>query len=144
MKHHIRLALVLLCSVSVAAAQEPSNSNPSVTPRVVEALVVGLSSENAGVQRSCALMLGQLRCSSSRIALMKVLRNGANAGCRSAAAWALCRIGDPSGVMLVRATAERDEDPRMRAICAWYYNQTILGLVRSDIGADVRDVAQNA
>jgi hypothetical protein len=65
-------------------------------------------------------MLGHLRYDRSRIKLMKLLRKGADGRCRAAKAWALSRNGDPSGLMEVRMVAERDDDPRLRAVCAWY------------------------
>lgn len=125
MRRNVRLALFILCCTVTAAAQEPSPSIHSVTPRVVASLLEGLSSDNPGLQRSCALMLGHVRCDRSRFALMKLLRNGADDRCRAAAAWALCRLGDPSGLMVVRTVAEKDDDPRLRAVCAWYYQQAM-------------------
>lgn len=119
------LALLILCCAVMTTAQEHAVSNPSVTPRIIASLLDGLSSGNPGLQRSCALMLGHVRCDRSRIALMKLLRSGADGRCRAAAAWALCRIGDPSGLFVVRIVAETDDDPRLKAVCAWYYRQAM-------------------
>jgi HEAT repeat protein len=136
MRRDICILLVLIFSNVVATAQAPLRSDPPISPRVVNTLLDGLASENAGVQRSCALMLGHLQCGRSRIALMNVLRNGPDERCRAAAAWALCRIGDPSGLMVVRSTAEKDESLRLRAICAWYYREVQQGRDLSAQGSE--------
>lgn len=125
MKRFVFCACLLFVAGAFATAQEAPDPVHKVSHRVVATLMEGLSSENAGVRRSCALMLGQLRYGRARITLMAILRGGNDVRLRCAAAWALCRIGDPSGLMLVKSMAERDGDAGMRAVCAWYYRQAV-------------------
>ncbi len=112
----------LLVSAAPAAAggnELPANVNWDL---VVKNLVVGIKSDNLGLQRSCALMLGSLKAQDAVIPLMAALHNGTDCRVRSAAAWALCQIDDERGRYAVKQTVIWDGDARTKAICAWYYN----------------------
>ena len=118
------IAAIAMTGSSLSQAQSPITA-PDRSGLAEQNLLDGLQSDNVGVQRSCALLLGQIRSERAVIPLMHRLRNGQTAEVRMASAWALCRIGAPEGTYLVRRVAGRDIDQRVRTRCAWYY-QTLV------------------
>ncbi len=125
----MRRILVVALAVALVTvgmfASDPA-AKPAYNKAVVEQnLLIGLASDNAGLQRSCALMLGQIDSKRAVIALMGTLRSDRNESVRLAAAWALSRIQDPFGRYFVKTTVSFDESAKIRAYCAWYYNVNV-------------------
>lgn len=113
---------ILLLSGTAFARGEgdlPKNVNWDL---VEQNLLVGLNSDNLGLQRSCALMLGKIKAEGSVIPLMHVLRTNSDESVRAAAAWALCQIKSGIGTYAVKQTAVFDDCCKVKALCAWYYN----------------------
>ncbi len=120
------VVLVLAALTAMAVAGEPVEKAKAFDKaRVEQNLLVGLASENVGLQRSCALMLGQIKSDRAVLALMAKLRSSNDECVRIASAWALSRIGNPFGTYLVKTTVSFDESARIRAHCAWYYNTIV-------------------
>jgi HEAT repeat protein len=118
--------LVLAALTATLSAGDPAVTKPAYDKALVEQnLLAGLASDNSGLQRSCALMLGQIGSKKAVIALMAKLRSSQDETVRIASAWALSRIGDPFGTYLVRMTVSFDDNARIRAYCAWYYNVNV-------------------
>jgi len=127
MKKTFVLIVVLLVIVSALPAMPKDFvSMPEVTKTLVEDnLFNGLSSENLGLQRGCALMLGMIQSKRAVIPLMNVLHNNADENMRIAAAWALCKVGDARGVYAVKMAVKYDECTKVQATCAWYYENYV-------------------
>ena len=127
MKKTFVLIVVLLVIVSALPAMPKDFvSMPEVTKTLVEDnLFNGLSSENLGLQRGCALMLGMIQSKRAVIPLMNVLHNNADENTRIAAAWALCKVGDARGVYAVKMAVKYDECTKVQATCAWYYENYV-------------------
>lgn len=119
------LALAVMLVTVGMSAGDPAEKPPYNKAVVEQNLLIGLASDNAGLQRSCALMLGQIDSKRAVIALMGTLRSDRDESVRIAAAWALSRIQDPFGRYLVRTTVSFDESAKIRAYCAWYYNVNV-------------------
>lgn len=115
---------VALVTVGVSAG-DPAEKPAYNKSFVEQNLLAGLASDNTGLQRSCALKLGQIDSKRAVIALMDKLRSGQDESVRIAAAWALSRIQDPFGRYLVKTTVSFDENAKIRAYCAWYYNVNV-------------------
>ena len=121
-----KLALVLVILI-VSGFTIPTLAKESVLPssvnktNVEENLMAGLASENTGLQRSCALMLGEIQSDRAVIPLMETLRNHSDENVRIAAAWALCTIGDVRGIYAVKMAINNDESTRVKITCAWYF-----------------------
>jgi hypothetical protein len=127
MKKSIILIAVLTFAVFLAPlmAQEavlPQNANKTL---IEDNLFAGLTQNNTGLQRSCALMLGKLESDRAVIPLMAVFHTSPNANVRIAAAWALCKIGDPRGVYAVKMGVKYDEQTKVQTTCAWYYENFV-------------------
>jgi hypothetical protein len=127
----MKKSIVLLATVFVIAFAIPSMAKDSVLPPnadkklIEENLFIGLASDNVGLQRSCALMLGKIESERAVVPLMAVLHNNADVNIRAAAAWALCKIGDARGVYAVKMAVKYDESTKVQATCAWYYDNFV-------------------
>jgi hypothetical protein len=117
--------LTLVVFVVPVMAQEsvlPANVNKAI---VEKNLLIGLSSENQGLQRSCALMLGQIQADHAVIPLMSALKSSTSENVRIAAAWSLCQLGDARGSYAVKMATKFDDSNKVQAACAWYYETYI-------------------
>jgi hypothetical protein len=88
-------------------------------------LLVGLSSSNEGLRFSCALKLGDMKSSQAVIPLMALLRQCDSFKLKTAAAWALCNIGDARGTFAVKREVEFNSCCKTRLVCAWYYENKV-------------------
>jgi hypothetical protein len=126
MKTLLILTVIFILALSIPVhAQEtglPAGLNKSL---VEDNLLKGLSTENTGLQRSCALLLGRIKSDRGVIQLMDALHSNTNPSVRIAAAWALCRIGDSRGVYAVKMAVRFDESPKVQSTCAWYYENFV-------------------
>lgn len=120
--HGLFAALLLLVVVLPTWASESSLSLNAKKKLIEDNLFTGLASNNLGLQKSCVLMLGTLQSERAVIPLMSVLHDNDNENLRSAAAWALCKIGDARGIYAVKMAVKFDTSSKVRAVCAWYYN----------------------
>jgi HEAT repeat protein len=127
----MKKSIVLLTSLLVIACAIPVIAQESVLPPsankalIEDNLFIGLASDNLGLQRSCALMLGKIQSDRAVVPLLAVLRNGTDENMRVAAAWALCKIGDARGVYAVKMAVKYDESTKVQATCAWYYENLV-------------------
>ena len=126
MKRSLVVMLFLAGLAAMALAGEPAEKAKPFDKAKVEAnLLIGLASDNTGLQRSCALMLGQIKSDRAVLALMQKLRSSDDECVRIASAWALSRIGNPFGTYLVKMSVSFEESAKLRAHCAWYYNTMV-------------------
>ncbi len=117
------IAVIILASVAMPALAGEIALPSYANRELVEAnLFVGLASDNPGLQRGCALMLGKIESENGVIPLMLILHENANEHSRVAAAWALCKIGDARGVYAVKRAVQFDTSEKVCAVCAWYYD----------------------
>jgi expansin (peptidoglycan-binding protein) len=116
--------LVISCVIPLAAQESvlPPNANKAL---IEDNLFIGLTSDNLGLQRGCALMLGKIQSNRAVIPLMNILHTNADENVRVAASWALCKIGDARGVYAVKMAVKYDECTRVQATCAWYYENLV-------------------
>jgi len=117
------IAAMFLCGfVAPVLAQDdglPPNANKAL---IEENLLIGLASDNQGLKKSCALMLGQIYAKRGTIPLMAILRDSENPDLRIAAAWSLCRIGSGVGTYFVKHTVRFEDDLKVKTYCAWFYD----------------------
>ncbi len=118
-------ALVLVAFVIPVVAQESLLPPIANKTSIEDNLLIGLATNNIGLQRSCALMLGKIESDRAVIPLMATLHNHPDGNVRIAVAWALCKIGDARGVYAVKMATKYDESDRVQATCAWYYENLV-------------------
>jgi len=127
----MKKSIVLLALLSVIACAVPVMARQSVLPPdankvlIEDNLFIGMVSDNLGLQRSCALMLGEIVSDRAVVPLMAVLHNSSDENLRVAAAWSLCKIGDARGVYAVKMAVKYDESAKVQTTCAWYYENLV-------------------
>lgn len=131
MNNWIRLLIVAVLGIMLALPAGAGDKTkakllpPEKYNAAVENLLVGLQSDNKGLQKSCAYMLGVLEADEAVIPLMRMLRECEEPCGRCAVALALCRIGDARGVYAVKQMVRFDDCPQLRLRAAWFYNQYV-------------------
>jgi hypothetical protein len=148
MKGGIRFCLVAALGVMLVlpagAGDKPTKKllPPEKYEAVVANLLVGIQSDNEGLQKSCAHMLGVLEAEEAVIPLMRMLRDCDESCARVVAALALCRIGNPRGVYAVKQAVRFDECPKLKLAAAWFYNQYVKEgtFVFREIGHDTQEI----
>jgi len=138
----VLLALLLVVIYAVPAIAGESVLPPNADKELIEEnLFIGITSDNLGLQRVCALMLGKIQSNRAVIPLMNVLHTNADENMRVAAAWALCKIGDARGVYAVKMAVKYDECKKVQVMCAWYYENLVkqgtFTFVQPELPADV-------
>jgi FOG: HEAT repeat len=118
-------ALILAALVVPATAQESVLPPTANKPLIENNLFIGLASDNPGLQRSSALMLGTIQSGRALTPLMIALWDNPNENVRIAAAWALCQIGDINGINAVYRAVKNDPSLKVMLTCAWFYNAYI-------------------
>ena len=148
MKNWIRLSIVAGLGIMLALPAGAGDKTkakllpPEEYKAAVENLLVGLQSDNQGLQKSCAYMLGVLEAEEAVIPLMRLLRNCDQSCTRCQAALALCRIGDARGIYAVKQAVRFDDCPQLRLRAAWYYNQYVREgtFVFKEVGGEVKEI----
>jgi HEAT repeat protein len=127
----MKRSIVVLASLLAVAYVLPSMAKESVLPPnankalIEDNLLLGLAYGNAGLERSCVLMLGKIQSDRAVVPLMAILHSSTDENVRVAAAWALCKIGDARGVYAVKMAVKYDENAKVQATCAWYYENIV-------------------
>ncbi len=125
------LVLFLLVALAAMAAQVSYADDPlpptAKKELIEDNLFLGLQSQNDGLRRSCAYMLGVIQSSRAVIPLMRELRYSEDEDMRVAAAWALCRIGSGVGVYAVKTAVRWDDSQKVQNACAWFYENYVRG-----------------
>lgn len=84
-------------------------------------LLVGLQSDNLGLQASCAYMLGEMQSEKAINALSQVLRMNDDERLRLMAALSLVKIGTERSVYIVKRSAEFNDNLRVSRMCQKFY-----------------------
>jgi HEAT repeat protein len=116
------IALAIILALPATAGNLRKELGEAKYDLAVQNLLKGVSSDNIGLRRSSIYQLGQLEAQDGVIPLMRVLRSCTDEGCRVAAAWALCKIGDDRGVYAVKQAVRFDDSRKVQLHSAWYYN----------------------
>jgi HEAT repeat protein len=118
------IALAIAMALPATAHDMRNELGEAKYDRAVQNLLIGVSDENSnsGLRRSAIYMLGELEARQAVIPLMKVLHSCPDEKSRSAAAWALCKIGDFRGEYAVKQAVRFDESSKVKMQSAWYYN----------------------
>jgi len=85
----IVLTLLLAASTNLAKPK----TTIQIKDNTVESLIIGLNSDNLGLQSSSAYMIGELQLSEAVIPLLRILHSEKNEELRIMAALALYKIG---------------------------------------------------
>ena len=126
MKTRLLLSLALLFFAALSLyADDPALPVHANRPLIEKNLLVGLTSTNEGLRYSCALRLGEWKSTRAVIPLMAILKQCDNFKLKTAAAWALCNIGDPRGTCAVKREVAFSNCGKTKLVCAWYYENMV-------------------
>ncbi len=123
----IVLLLGMCCALAAAGfAGDPELESVLTAPPAIEkGLLQKLAGCDTCAAQDAAFLLGCRRCPNAVIPLMGMLHRGGSESCRIVAALSLCILGDERGTFAVKRAATFDASPRVRTICAWFYNQYV-------------------
>jgi HEAT repeat protein len=88
---------------------------------VKKSLLLGVESENLGLQSCAAYMLGEFCCDEAVVPLLKILHNSPYEEMRIMAALSLYKIGDSRGIYAIRQAIKFDDSKRVRKLCDKFY-----------------------
>jgi len=124
-----KLALVmgLSCFLAAAAFGDDPDLETVLTapPGIEKGLLEQLKGSDPSVVGNAAFLLGYRKCPQAVIPLMRILRTSESQSCRIAAALSLCLLGDGRGTFAVKRAATFDPSPKVRTLCAWFYDQYV-------------------
>ena len=117
------ILFLLFFFVSFGLAAAPAKwANNDQKEKAIENLLVGLNSDNEGLQSSSAFFLGEYNSREAVIPLMKILKNNSQEELRIQAALALFKIGDSRGIYAIERAIKFDQSKRVQEICSKFYN----------------------
>jgi len=120
---------ILLASLFMIVFSTIGFSYSPKLPKAVEAkkaiiaknLIQGLESQNEGVMLSAAYYLGEYKCESGVIPLMKVLHSKCCEGLRIMAALSLTKIGTGKSLYAVKQNTYLNDSESVRKFCLQFY-----------------------
>ena len=124
----VTMGTLALALVLAAPADQPDVRQAIGEVRyqqAVQNLLIGLASENDGLRRSSAYILGEIRSDDAVIPLMRALKSGTDEKTQIVAALSLCKIGDARGVFAVKQEARFSENSRVRNSCSWFFDRYV-------------------
>ena len=116
------IALAIILALPATAGDFRKELGEAKYDLAVKNFLKGVTADNIGLRKSSIYQLGQFEAQDAVIPLMRVLRSCTDEGCRVAAAWALCKIGDDRGVYAVKQAVRFDDSRKVKLHSAWYYN----------------------
>ena len=106
--------LILLSAMAVVSLPTPAAPQGDYE----RYLIGSLSDGNRGVRTSAAQLLGGMRCKAAVPRLMWMVEHDPDYAARITAALALCQIGDPKALPLLRRRAKHDLNKTVRRVLA--------------------------
>jgi len=88
---------------------------------IIKSLLLGVESENLGLQSSAAYMLGEFCCDKAVIPLLKILHNSPYEEMRIMAALSLYKIGDSRGIFAIKQAIKFDDSKWVSKLCDKFY-----------------------
>lgn len=88
---------------------------------IKKSLLLGVESENLGLQSCAAYMLGEFCCDEAVVPLLKILHNSPYEELRIMAALSLYKIGDSRGIFAIKQAIKFDVSKRVRKLCNNFY-----------------------
>lgn len=123
MKRLTTIIVLSLFLISFANAAAKPETIIQINDNTVQTLIVGLESDNVGLQSSSAYMIGELQLTQATIQLLRILHNEENEDLRISAALALYKIGTPIAIYAVKQAIKFDESERVSKHCASFYGE---------------------
>lgn len=130
MKELITVLIVLLFSITSLAA---TSSNAEKYRQIEDNLLVGMDTDNRGLQVSCAYFLGEMQSERAIIPLLKMLKNGETEEERIIAALSLAKIKSERGLFAIKQRIKFDDSERVQRLCEIFYTNHVVNELEGDI-----------
>jgi hypothetical protein len=128
--------------VGVSNALPKQKTTTQVNDNTIKTLIIGLNSNNLGLQSSSAYMIGELQLTQGVIPLLRILHTERNEELRIAAALALYKIGSPVAIYAVKQAIRFDDSERVSKLCANFYSEYLRNKISDEeINVDVSKTA---
>lgn len=101
--------------------------------QIEDNLIVGINTDNRGLQVSCAFFLGELKSERAVIPLLRMLKSGITEEERIIAALSLSKIKSEQGMFAVKQRIKYDESERVQKLCAKFYNCFLENQKKSEV-----------
>jgi HEAT repeat protein len=129
-KELLTILLVLAFSVTSLAA---SSYNEAKYRQIEDNLLVGINTENRGLQISCAYFLGEMQSERAIIPLLKMLKSGETEEERIIAALSLAKIKSERGLFAIKQRIKFDDSERVQRLCEIFYTNHVVNELEGDI-----------
>ena len=129
-KEVITVLLVLLFSITSLAG---TSSNEEKYRQIEDNLLVGMNTDNQGLQVSCAYFLGEMQSERAIIPLLKMLKSGETEEERIIAALSLAKIKSERGLFAIKQRIKYDDSERVQRLCGIFYTNHIVNELEGDI-----------
>ncbi len=126
----ITILLVLLFSITSLAAV---SNNEAKYRQIEDNLLVGINTENRGLQVSCAYFLGEMQSERAIIPLLKMLKSGETEEERIIAALSLAKIKSERGLFAIKQRIKFDDSERVQRLCEIFYTNHVVNELEGDI-----------
>lgn len=128
--------------MGVSNALPKQKTTTQVNDNTIKTLIIGLNSNNLGLQSSSAYMIGELQLTQGVIPLLRILHTERNEELRIAAALALYKIGSPVAIYAVKQAIRFDDSERVSKLCANFYSEYLRNKISDEeINVDVSKTA---
>lgn len=129
-KELITVLLVLLFSLTSLVA---ASSNEAKYRQIEDNLLVGMDTDNRGLQISCAYFLGEMQSERAIIPLLKMLKSGETEEERIIAALSLAKIKSERGLFAIKQNIRFDDSERVQRLCEIFYTNYLVNELKGDV-----------
>ena len=93
--------------------------------QIEENMLIGIKSDNTGLQTSCAYFLGEMKSDLALIPLLRLVRNGETEAARIVAALSLYKIESKIGMYRLKYLVESDDSELARRVFEIIYKKYV-------------------
>ncbi len=129
-KRGLTVLLVLFFSITSLASTTVTEEKYK---QIEDNLLVGINSDNLGLQVSCAYFLGEMQSDRAIIPLLHMLKSGDTEEQRIIAALSLAKIKSERGLFAIKQRIKFDDSERVQRICEIFYTNYLVNELEGDI-----------
>lgn len=120
------LAVLILLAAFTISTFASSPITEEKYRQIEDNLLVGLETENLGLNISCAYFLGEMKSDRAVIPLLKMLKGSESEEERIIAALSLAKINSEMGIFAVKQKIKFDDSERVQRLCKLFYNDHLV------------------
>jgi len=132
----IVMALLIFAFLTIVIMGKTKDTGKPINENTIASLLIGLKSDNPGLQTSCAYLLGEFKVTKAIIPLMRILKSDRNEKTRIAAALALYKIGTPMCIFTIKQASRFDESERVRKLTSKFYYEYMINKNKEKMRSD--------